>query len=1052
MASGVLRVLDIEREELLKVSVLILQSVFLGVFAGAFDIGAQSLFLKEYDASMIPKAFAVSGAVGIVITAIYSWLQPRMKFSDFALANLLFVGLISLVLRLSYELLHDTRIIFAMLVMMGPLTIIAFLGFWGTVGRMFTLRQGKRLFGLIDTGQIIGMILSFYSIPLFISFGFEVVNSLYLCAASIVLAIAVQFYINRKFPVRQEDSPGTATKAVTSRFADLFKNNYTLLMVGFVVLSVLAAFFIHYSFLSITQVNYPESNALAQFLGVFMGTLMVFTLGIKALVYSKLMKTYGLKVALMLSPVILGIFTLIALFIGTVYGYTAASAGFTLFFLLIVSSKLFAKSLKDSIEVPSSKILYQTLDKDVRYDVQARIDGIVNELAAFSSGLLMAGLVLMQKITIIHFSWVMLVIVILWAWTALRLYKAYRASLKKSLDRFKLTREEQTDARGSRHIDLHDPKESARLALYLDLAPQAWDGFLSSNLEALINHPSIAIKDRALALAGKLHLLDAEKILRDNIPLKDLKTNDPIAKTFARFLAPEKMTTDNGLSLLIRSSDPEQRFKALAYLHKHPDRIVPSQLLPLLRDSHHEVRTAAIRFIGMHRIVELSPALIDLLDSTEFYPLAYHALASMSSSITDKLDQAWYRSGVSPKERMRLLRLIVLSDSHNVLKPLLSKLDEEDTDILKLVLNELNRRKYTPDELIKSRLVELLHRMVGLAAWNMTAKYSAETALPQSGLDEAFTAEIKDNFDIIYTILSILYDENSIRQIRTNLESGTSEGIGFAMELLDIFVDETIKPYLFPLLDDTSIVEKVSGLQTEFPVEILKSEELLLAIINRDYNQLKLSTRLIALQNLDKRAEFSSGDDIIAQLFNPRALLHETAAEIVSKNDPNLLQSVLPRLPGDIRRNISAHLDRISQGVPSGVLHKYEALKQSEILAGTAPDIVIALAEGFSFCHEPGFKTSNVFETEPAEDAIIFTLNELTARMPSSSRLAGNCFYRLSALSSPHAPGIELPSEADNSILKISSSGFSELLFDREEAFLPVLLELKTMDAEKAMN
>ena len=64
--------------------------------------------------------------------------------------------------------------------------------------------------------------------------------------------------------------------------------------------------------------------------------------------------------------------------------------------MIISLSKLFNKSLKDAIESPSMKILYQSLDSGERYDIQARIDGIVNELTAFTAGLLMAGLLMIS--------------------------------------------------------------------------------------------------------------------------------------------------------------------------------------------------------------------------------------------------------------------------------------------------------------------------------------------------------------------------------------------------------------------------------------------------------------------------------------------------------------------------------------------------------------------------------------------------------------------------------------------------------------------------------
>ena len=72
--------------------------------------------------------------------------------------------------------------------MLGPLNILAMLGFWGTAGRLFTLRQGKRLFGLVDAGLVIGIIISCYAIPVLLSFKFESHNILLISAASVLVA------------------------------------------------------------------------------------------------------------------------------------------------------------------------------------------------------------------------------------------------------------------------------------------------------------------------------------------------------------------------------------------------------------------------------------------------------------------------------------------------------------------------------------------------------------------------------------------------------------------------------------------------------------------------------------------------------------------------------------------------------------------------------------------------------------------------------------------------------------------------------------------------
>ena len=69
------KVLNIEKEEASSVSLFLIQSIFLGIFYGAFDVGAHALFLSVYPASMIPKAYVISGIAGIILTSLYARIQ-----------------------------------------------------------------------------------------------------------------------------------------------------------------------------------------------------------------------------------------------------------------------------------------------------------------------------------------------------------------------------------------------------------------------------------------------------------------------------------------------------------------------------------------------------------------------------------------------------------------------------------------------------------------------------------------------------------------------------------------------------------------------------------------------------------------------------------------------------------------------------------------------------------------------------------------------------------------------------------------------------------------
>lgn len=65
--------LNLRKEEVVPVAMMVFQSVFLGFFLGAFDVSANTLFLNSFDQAMIPKAIVISGLTGIVLTSLYSY-------------------------------------------------------------------------------------------------------------------------------------------------------------------------------------------------------------------------------------------------------------------------------------------------------------------------------------------------------------------------------------------------------------------------------------------------------------------------------------------------------------------------------------------------------------------------------------------------------------------------------------------------------------------------------------------------------------------------------------------------------------------------------------------------------------------------------------------------------------------------------------------------------------------------------------------------------------------------------------------------------------------
>ena len=55
-------------------------------------------------------------------------------------------------------------------------------------------------------------------------------------------------------------------------------DSYTRLLGIFIILSVVSAFFIQYSFLAVTRERFPAGEDIARFLGIFTGCIMILTL------------------------------------------------------------------------------------------------------------------------------------------------------------------------------------------------------------------------------------------------------------------------------------------------------------------------------------------------------------------------------------------------------------------------------------------------------------------------------------------------------------------------------------------------------------------------------------------------------------------------------------------------------------------------------------------------------------------------------------------------------------------------------------------------------
>jgi len=410
---------------------LLLQAFCTGIFVATLELEANTVFLEAYGADRVPFALMVSGIAGIFIAAIYSYLSKQLKMRPFGILNLVVVIGVSILFISGVQFMEHDYLDFATFVFSGPLILITLLGFWTTVKGKLSSSRSKQLGGLIEVALVGGMTLALLLTPLLVSAGFRIHEVLYAGMGSLIVAAVAQMYIL--------SNPGNKEKGYRNESGSagpirLFSHKYTASMATFVILGVAVSVLLHYEFLSVTQNRFPGGKELVEFLGFFLGIGVMLAWILKRFLFHWIKSKFGIRMTLLLLPVVLILLTIPASILGDGYGYGGGIQMFAYFFLLVVLSNLFSRSMKESMENPSMNLIYQSLNKRERENIQSGIEGVFSQIGVFGAGLFLSLFIMFQFIELYHVTYVLFVLLLIWFVVGLSLYKSYHRLLKVTLE------------------------------------------------------------------------------------------------------------------------------------------------------------------------------------------------------------------------------------------------------------------------------------------------------------------------------------------------------------------------------------------------------------------------------------------------------------------------------------------------------------------------------------------------------------------------------------------------------------------------------------------
>ncbi len=875
--------------------------VFMGFFLASYQVGAETLFLTTVGAEYLDKAFFMAGAAGILSTGLYVQVQKKANFSSLVISNALLIFLFVAGLRATFTYTeYNTEsegfhyLPFLLFVMIGPITSITLLSFWGVFGRIFNLKQAKRIIGGIDTGQLVATMAAFFSIPVLTR---TIINDthdlLFISAVSSFGILFFTIWIVKDFNLDSATKIRKSDTVKQKKYLDLISDKYLRLLSIFMIFSMGSAVFAEYVYFSATEIFYPDETELRDFISIVNGIVMGLSFFIQSFINDIIIGKYGLKVSLMVMPLILALFTLGAIVSGHIFVYDVKSDEMLFFFIFLVVGKVFTSALRDALENPAFKLFFLPFDTKIRFDIQSRIEGVVNEIAVLVAGSILLLMGTLEFFKLIHYAYFIMVLAFFIVYFAGKLFTEYKTELKKTLKSQKSrmkgggTRNEHNTINVlKKELRDRDPKKVLNaLKLMERMEPILLDFSLLDFVRS--EHKSLRIYAyRRLAEHRSFNTLD---ILEREVKKEDDEDVLKMANFAIKVLGEMRdyKLSELGVKKLVRSTDIKDRIYAARLLAKMDDDKYVPFLIELMRDINPNVRRAAMISAGKLKRPEFWSILIENLHLPTYSNTADSAIISAGENVFSSIDSAFYKTGQELETQLKIIQILGKIGGKSATELLWKKIDFPEKSIVSELLLSLSYIGFEAKDFQAARIRLGVDQDIGDVAWNMKALVD----IPKKDfidrmLIDAFREENKVNFDNIFMLLSMSYDAQSIKLVRDNIDMGTTDSVSFGLEMLGIFMDENMKPKLVAVLDDVSDQDKLNNLGEYYPPESFESyHDLLLQIINRDYNHVNKWTKALSLYKLIHLRDVEITDDIIANLFNPDPFMMQTAGAVIYKLD-----------------------------------------------------------------------------------------------------------------------------------------------------------------------
>ena len=252
------------------------------------------------------------------------------------------------------------------------------------------------------------------------------------------------------------------------------------------------------------------------------------------------------------------------------------------------------------------------------------------------------------------------------------------------------------------------------------------------------------------------------------------------------------------------SPEPQDRQRAAELAGVRDFDANTSTLIELLNDQDLSVVKAAMASASFLKKAELLPFILENLQKKNLMDAAAEALVNYGEEAFPSLESLFVNSNDKTEINLKIVQVYGKSRGERAMELLWNKIDYPNKKIVTEVLLALSRCEFTALPAQASQLKHAIETDIESIIENFRAIHTLSEGHKRlyDKLVLALKEEAELYYNHIYMLLSMIYDRKSIYLVKENIESGTNEGISYALEMLDVFLSEEHKQKIIPLLEE----------------------------------------------------------------------------------------------------------------------------------------------------------------------------------------------------------------------------------------------------------